>query len=101
MFHRLSIKELHQGYTKGDFTSTEVTEYFLDRIAKYDTKLNSFISVTGEHAIEQAKNADIAIQNGTAKNMLAGIPIAQKDIFCTNGIKTTCCSKILSEFKPL
>jgi aspartyl-tRNA(Asn)/glutamyl-tRNA(Gln) amidotransferase subunit A len=100
MFHRLSIKELHQGYTKGDFTSTEVTEYFLDRIAKYDTKLNSFISVTGEHAIEQAKNADIAIQNGTAKNMLAGIPIAQKDIFCTNGIKTTCCSKILSEFKP-
>ncbi|MBT4804140.1 MAG: Asp-tRNA(Asn)/Glu-tRNA(Gln) amidotransferase subunit GatA [Legionellales bacterium] len=100
MLHKLSLKQLHDGLKNKDFTSKELTGHYLDRIAKHDVNLNSFISVTSEHALAQAQEADKIIQRGEQTGMLTGIPIAQKDIFCTKGIKTTCCSKILAEFTP-
>ena len=96
--NKLSLSELKNGLEKGDFTSTELTSHYLERIEKYDKQLNSFISVTSDHALEQAKAADDRYKNKDALP-LDGIPIAHKDIFCTKGILTTCGSRMLSNFE--
>ncbi|MCK5385619.1 MAG: Asp-tRNA(Asn)/Glu-tRNA(Gln) amidotransferase subunit GatA [Gammaproteobacteria bacterium] len=95
--HNKTIAELAQGLKKGDFSSEELTKSFLQRIKQYDAELNSFITVSEEHALAQALAADEIISKGNATT-LTGIPLAQKDIFCTNGIKTTCGSKMLDNF---
>jgi len=95
--HNKTIAELSQGLKKGDFSSEELTKSYLERIKKYDTELNSFITVSEDHALAQARAADAVIAKGNA-TALTGIPLAQKDIFCTNGIKTTCGSKMLDNF---
>lgn len=95
--HDLSIKQLQDGLKKKSFSSTELTQHYLDRIAKYDTVLNSFITVTPEFALEQAKKADVLLARGEGTG-ITGIPFAHKDIFCTQGIKTTCGSKMLDNF---
>jgi aspartyl-tRNA(Asn)/glutamyl-tRNA(Gln) amidotransferase subunit A len=92
-----SITELSAGLRSGDFSSVELTQYFLDRIAKYDSELNSYITVTDEQALAGAKQADEQIASGSA-NALTGIPIAYKDLFCTEGIRTSCASKMLDNF---
>jgi aspartyl-tRNA(Asn)/glutamyl-tRNA(Gln) amidotransferase subunit A len=78
-------------------SSVELTKFFLDRIKQHDPQLNSFITVAAENALNDAKIADELLAKGSA-NRLTGIPMAQKDIFCTQGIKTTCGSKILENF---
>jgi len=95
--HNKTIAELAQGLKKGDFSSEELTKSYLERIKKYDTALNSFITVSEDHALAQARAADAAMAKGNVTT-LTGIPLAQKDIFCTNGIKTTCGSKMLDNF---
>lgn len=95
--HNKPITELSAGLAKKEFSSLELTQHFLKRIDQYDKTLNSFITVTHDHALEQAKAADARIANGTA-TPLTGIPIAQKDIFCTDGIRSTCGSKMLDHF---
>jgi aspartyl-tRNA(Asn)/glutamyl-tRNA(Gln) amidotransferase subunit A len=92
-----SIKELAHALAAGKISSQELTQLYLDRIAALDPKLNSFITVTAEHALAQAKAADKKLSTGEA-GPLTGIPMAHKDIFCTNGIKTSCASKMLDNF---
>ncbi len=95
--HTKSLTELSAGLKTGDFSSVELTQHFLDRISQYDDTLNSFITVTPEHALAGAKSADEKIASGDA-GALTGIPIAYKDLFCTDGVKTTCASKMLDNF---
>ena len=95
--HSKTIAELAEGLKKGDFSSEELTKSFLQRIKQYDAELNSFITVSEGHALAQARAADELIAKGSS-SVLTGIPLAQKDIFCTNGIKTTCGSKMLDNF---
>lgn len=95
--HELSVKALSDGLKAKQFSSVELTQHFLDRIAKHDKDLNSFITVTPELALAQAKQADERLANGNATS-LTGIPLAQKDIFNTQGVLTTCGSKMLSNF---
>ena len=95
--HSKTIAELAQGLKNGDFSSEELTKNFLQRIKQYDSELNSFITVSEDHALAQARAADEVIAKGNA-SIMTGIPLAQKDIFCTNGIKTTCGSKMLDNF---
>jgi len=97
--HDLSISELHEGLVSKQFSATELTSHFLARIDQLDSELNSFITTTPEIALESAKQADSAIAAGNA-SPLTGIPFAHKDIFCTQGIKTTCGSKMLDNFTP-
>ena len=92
-----TLIELSKDIRSKKISSSELTEFFLNRIKKYDSKLNSFITVTEEYALERAKIADKQIAKGEIEK-LTGIPIAQKDIFCTKGIRTTCGSKMLSNF---
>jgi len=92
-----SINELHHGLLKKDFSSVELTEYFLSRIKKLNPSINAFITVDEEKSLGQAKLADEKISKGDL-NPLTGIPIAQKDIFCAKGWKTTCGSLMLDNF---
>ncbi len=95
--HRLSIRELSEGLSQAKFSSRELTEHYLKRIAKIDPLVKSYVTVTPEQALAEANAADAALKAGNA-TALTGIPLAHKDIFCTKGIKTTAGSKILDNF---
>lgn len=95
--HKYTLTELSTALQTKKVSSTELTQHFLARINKYDKILNSFITVTPTLALEQARQADLQHQNGSA-GPLTGIPFAHKDIFCTTGIKTSCASKMLDNF---
>jgi aspartyl-tRNA(Asn)/glutamyl-tRNA(Gln) amidotransferase subunit A len=95
--HSKTISELSTLLRDKKISSKELTQHFLNRIEATDKTLNSFITVTGAQALAQAEAADKKIAAGDA-HPLTGIPIAQKDIFCTKDIKTTCGSKMLDNF---
>ncbi|MAS00524.1 MAG: Asp-tRNA(Asn)/Glu-tRNA(Gln) amidotransferase GatCAB subunit A [Nitrosomonadales bacterium] len=93
----LSLKELSLALENKKFSSVELTQFFLNRIKKFNPILNAFITIDEEKSLAMAKNSDQLIQSGK-KTILTGIPIAQKDIFCADGWKTTCGSKMLENF---
>ncbi len=94
--HFQSIKKLASGLRSGEFSSVELTQAFLAKIKKHQA-LNCYITVTGEAALQAAKIADARIAEGSS-DILTGIPMAHKDIFCTQGVKTSCGSKMLDNF---
>ena len=93
-----SLAELSTGLAAGDFSSVELTEFFLARIGRHDEVLNSFITVAAERAIDQARSADSRMRTD-GKTPLTGIPYAHKDLFCTRDVLTTCGSKMLHNFR--
>jgi aspartyl-tRNA(Asn)/glutamyl-tRNA(Gln) amidotransferase subunit A len=94
---RRTIAELAASLRAGSVTSRQLTEDCLDRIGRVDGALNSFITVTGEAALAAADRADRVLERQEG-GPLTGIPLAHKDIFCTQGVLTTCGSRILSDF---
>jgi len=97
--HNKTVAELSKGLAAGEFSSVELTQHFLTRIAEQDTKINSFITVCEDEALTEAKAADEKISSGDSTPW-TGIPFAHKDIFCTQGVKTSCGSKMLDNFIP-
>jgi aspartyl-tRNA(Asn)/glutamyl-tRNA(Gln) amidotransferase subunit A len=95
--HTKSLSELSAALHSGEITSVELTQHYIDRIKAHNDTINAFITLTEESAIEQARAADIQLRNKTA-GRLTGIPLAHKDIFCTEGIRTSCASKMLDNF---
>ncbi|MDF1653540.1 MAG: Asp-tRNA(Asn)/Glu-tRNA(Gln) amidotransferase subunit GatA [Coxiellaceae bacterium] len=95
--HSLSLRELQQQLDDKKISSVELTQHFVQRIKQHDNTLNSFITVCDDTAMQQAKIADQRRANGE-QHPLLGIPLAQKDLFCTTGIKTSCASKMLDNF---
>ncbi len=95
--HNMTLAELSEGLAKKTFSSVEVTQAYLDRIARLDKTYNSFITVTSQSALEKAKTCDEQRKQGNV-GPLTGVPIAHKDIFCTKGVKTSCGSKMLDNF---
>ena len=95
--HAQTLTELAAGLEHAEFTSVELTEALLDRIAQRNDELNAFVTVTADEALAAAARADAARKAGKA-GALNGLPIIHKDIFCTRGIKTTCGSKMLDNF---
>jgi aspartyl-tRNA(Asn)/glutamyl-tRNA(Gln) amidotransferase subunit A len=95
----LTIHELHDRLTAGEFTAPELTRAFLARIAAVDERVNSFITVCEEPALAAAALAQDRLDRGDA-TPLTGIPLALKDIFLTEGVRTTCASKILENYIP-
>ena len=95
--HTLSIKALAEGLRAKSFSSRELTQHFLKRIETLDPQLNSLITVTADRALAQADAADARLASGNATD-LTGIPLIQKDIFCTLGVRTSCASKMLDKF---
>ncbi len=96
MLHYRSLSELGAALRAKELSSTELVQAFLDRIER-GKALNAFVTVEPDHALAQAREADARLAKGEA-GALIGIPIAHKDIFCTDGLLTTCGSKILSNF---
>ena len=94
--HTKTLIEISLDLQAKTYSSVELTQFFLNRIDQHQ-QLNSYITVTPELALAQAKAADQRLANGTS-DLLTGIPIAQKDIFCTQGVITTCGSKMLANF---
>jgi len=95
--HNLTLSEISSGLRDKKFSSQEITQHFLDRINSLDSQYNAFITVTPEQALAQAKQADEKLQQG-AQHPLCGVPLAHKDIFCTEGVRTSCASKMLDNF---
>ncbi|MDR2598114.1 MAG: Asp-tRNA(Asn)/Glu-tRNA(Gln) amidotransferase subunit GatA [Holosporales bacterium] len=94
----LTISAARRGLAAGEFSSFELTEYYLDRIER-NSDLNAFVTIDREKSLFSARKADEKIAGGINMPLL-GIPIAVKDLFCTNGMRTTACSRILSDFVP-
>ena len=97
--HELTIAEIQLLLQQKQLSSREITGHFLDRIAQQNSIYNCYISVDNDGALSAADAADKAIAAG-ANGPLLGVPFAHKDIFCTQGIKTTCGSKMLDNFIP-
>jgi aspartyl-tRNA(Asn)/glutamyl-tRNA(Gln) amidotransferase subunit A len=95
--HTLTLAELSAGLKAKRFSSVELTRHFLSRIERHNPALNAFITVTGDAALADAAEADRDIAAGKG-GPLAGLPLAHKDIFCTDGVLTTCASRMLSNF---
>jgi aspartyl-tRNA(Asn)/glutamyl-tRNA(Gln) amidotransferase subunit A len=95
--HKKTVAELSRSLHAREFSSVELTRHLLSRIESLDGGLNSFITVTAEGALASAAEADERLARGEA-GPLTGIPIAHKDIFCTDGIRTSCGSRMLDNF---
>jgi aspartyl-tRNA(Asn)/glutamyl-tRNA(Gln) amidotransferase subunit A len=95
--HHKTVAELARGLRAREFSSVELTTHYLERMARANPRLNAFVTLCAERALEQARQADGRIAAGTA-GPLTGVPLAHKDIFCTAGVLTTCSSRMLANF---
>jgi len=97
--HFKSLTELKLALQKKEVSSHELVSHYLKRIERFNPQLNAFITVTGENALQEAQKAD-ALRARDPENAppLLGLPMAHKDLFCTDGVKTSCASKMLDNF---
>ena len=97
--YSLTITEARELLDKGEITSVELTQAVLDRMAGQDPKIHAYLTRTEEQALAQAKEADRVLARKQGK-ALTGIPLGIKDVLCTQGIRTTCASRILETYVP-
>lgn len=96
----LTISDIHRLLWSKEASATEITRSYLNLIDKLEPTLSSFVTVTEEYALAQAKKADDLIAAGKEPGILSGVPMGIKDNMCTKGIETTCSSNILRGWKP-
>ncbi len=98
--HQKTVSELSALLVRGEVSSREVTEAFLERIEEVETRVRAFVTVDAEGALAAADAADARLRSGDRPSPLTGVPIAIKDNICTKGLKTTCSSRILEGYIP-
>ncbi|MDH7500301.1 MAG: Asp-tRNA(Asn)/Glu-tRNA(Gln) amidotransferase subunit GatA [candidate division NC10 bacterium] len=98
--HQMTIHELRSLLRKREVSSEELTRSLLERIETVEAKVKAYMRPTPELALAQAKAVDEEIAKGNSLPPLAGIPLAIKDVICTQGIATTCSSRILENYIP-
>ena len=96
----LTIHVLHDKLVSGEVSAMALTEAVLTRLAAVEERIHAYITVTPELARQQAAAADEAFARGEIRSPLQGIPLAIKDNICTQGVRTTCASRILANFTP-
>ncbi len=97
--NKLTIAQAREGLRKRDFSATELTQAFLKAIESGNAALNAYALVTPELALARAKESEKRLKSGDARP-LEGLPLGNKDLFCTRDVRTTACSKILDDFQP-
>lgn len=97
---KMTIKEMVKKIKSKEMTSEELVKSYIDKILEKEPEVNAFLSLSCDEALEKAKEIDTKIANGEKLGKLAGIPIAIKDNICTEGVNTTCASKMLEDFIP-
>jgi len=96
---RLTLAEARDGLRARTFSAVELTEAFIAAIEAANQHLNAYVLPTPEHALAQARDSDRRLAAGEAR-ALEGLPLGHKDLFCTKGVRTTACSRILGDFTP-
>ena len=96
----IGLDEAAAGLRGGTFSSQELTQAAIDRIAATDDSIRAFITVTDEKALADAAEADSRLQSGDAAGSLTGLPVAVKDVLSTAGVRTTCGSRVLENYVP-
>src|SRR5262245_66261571 len=96
----LPTAQLHAALSRGDLTAEALTAHCLDTIRRLEPKVGAFLLVDEEGALRQARAIDERRRKGEPLGLLAGLPVALKDILCTRGQRTTCASRMLSDFVP-
>lgn len=99
MLNKLTLTEAREKLREGEITAIELTQAHLDHIAALDDQIKAFITVTPDEALTMAAEADKRLQAGDTSPLL-GIPLAIKDVLCTEGVQTTCGSRLLEGFRP-
>lgn len=97
---KMNIKEMVSRIKSGELTSEALVQSYIEEITKSESTTNAFLTLTCNEALEKAKEIDKKIKAGEQLGRLAGIPIAIKDNICTEGVNTTCASKMLEDFIP-
>ncbi|MEO8355538.1 MAG: Asp-tRNA(Asn)/Glu-tRNA(Gln) amidotransferase subunit GatA [Chloroflexota bacterium] len=98
--HELSIQQAHDLLSSRKISSEELTRAYLERIRRLDPQIKSYVTVSEELALTQARDTDQRIQTGEGLTPLTGIPYSAKDSISTRGVNTTCSSRILENYKP-
>ena len=96
-----SIAKIHEMLVGKQLSCAELTKSYLDEIDKSNSELNAYVNVTPDEAMKTAEDVDKKIAAGEEIGMLEGVPMTLKDNISTKGIETTCCSKILTGYKPI
>ena len=96
-----TIAKIHEMLVSKQCSCTELTKSYLDEIEKSNGELNAYVNVTGDEALKTAEKVDKKIASGEEIGLLEGVPMTLKDNLSTKGIETTCCSKILTGYKPI
>ncbi len=97
---KMTLKEMVEKIKSKEMTSEEIVKSYIENILEKEPKVNAFLSLSCDEALEKAKEIDAKIAKGEKLGKLAGIPIAIKDNICTEGVNTTCASKMLEDFIP-
>ncbi len=96
----LTALELGRKIKSGEVSAVEAVQAFLVQIQRLEGTLHSFVTVDGDGALKRAEEVQKQIEDGALSSPLAGVPVAVKDNLCTEGLPTTCCSRILEGFRP-
>src|SRR3990170_843496 len=98
--YNLTIHEAHRLLVERQVSSIELTDAVLRRLEKVEPRVRAFVTLTADQALSQAREIDRRLAAGEQIGALAGIPVAIKDVLCTQGVLTTCSSRILENFIP-
>ncbi len=96
----MNIQEVSLRLRRREISSVELVRQALDRIERDSSRLNSFLTIRAEAALERARRLDEELAAGGARSPLHGIPVAVKDVFCTRGVRTTCGSLLFADYVP-
>lgn len=99
-FYHMKVKDIRDGIRDGKFTSEEVVKAYFEKIKEKDSEIEAYLTLCEEEAIKAARETDEKIKRGEKVGILQGVPIAIKDNICTDGVRTTCASKMLEDFIP-
>ncbi|MEW6442448.1 MAG: Asp-tRNA(Asn)/Glu-tRNA(Gln) amidotransferase subunit GatA [bacterium] len=101
VLHEETIHGLHDKLVRREISSEEVTRCFLERMARWNARLNAYVTMTDRLALDQAREADRRLARSREVGPLCGVPLALKDVLSTRGTRTTCASRILERFVPV